>query len=219
MEYAEYKVVGTEVVNVVVTLGYESTPVWRQDKWPDVGEYREFVRKNGCGHCCAAMALNLHGIKIDPHEEFSLCRKIWGEPDKNREFPQDNLQSVAGIAKIIRHHGVAAEYFGVPDLDKAREHIEKSLKEGKQIIFWAHPTEDYPENPFTKTEHYVMAVGYTKDGKILVANSAFKYSELGVHLSDIEEIARALFFGADPIDMTWGERAHYVNCAGYVVVG
>ncbi len=215
---AEYKYINDDVVASVVTFCKESTPVWRQNRW-NSGEYQEFIVKNGCGHCCTAMALNLHGIKITPHEEFALCRKLWGAPVREREFPQDNLQSVAGITKILKYHGVKAEYFGVYDLKTVKEHFERSLKEGKQIIFWSHPTESFKENPFSQFEHYVMAVGYTKDNKILVANSSEKWAEEGVQIVDIETILKALFLGASPIDMTWGERDHYINCSGYVVVG
>ena len=218
MKFADYKFLNDEVVASQVTLGNESTPVWRQNRW-NTGEYQVFINKNGCGHCCTAMALNLNGIKITPHEEFTLCRKLWGEPNREKEFPQDNLQSVAGITKILNYHGVKAEFFGVKDLQKVQNHFENSLKEGKQIIFWSHPTEEFKENPFSKNEHYVMAVGYTKEGKILVANSSEKWTEEGVQLVDIETIMKALFLGAEPIDMTWGERDHYINCSGYVVVG
>ena len=98
------------------------------------GEYQEFVRKNGCGHCCASMALRLNGIDIDPHKEFTLCMELWGEPEKDRAFPQDNLQSVAGITKILNHFGVKAEYFGVPDLDVAEKHFDETLRSGIRSV-------------------------------------------------------------------------------------
>lgn len=217
MNNAIYDLVSSDLTPCIVRIGGHSTPVWRQNRWTS-GQYQEFIRKNGCGHCCTAMALRLHGIYMDPHEEFTLCRQLWGEPQKDREFPQDNLQSVSGITKILRHHGVTAEYFGVPDLDKAEKHFEESLRAGKQVIFWSHPTTDFPENPFSPHEHYVMAVGYTPEGKILVANSS-GWAATAAQVVDMQTIMRALFLGADPIDMTWGERDHYVNCAGYVVVG
>lgn len=220
MEYARYELIGNDHTPSIVYVGNESTLVWRQNRW-DTGEYQEFVRKNGCGHCCATMALNLHGVKINPHEEFTLCRKLWGEPKKDREFPQDNLQSVSGITKILRHHGVNAEYFGVKNLEETAKRFDEALKSGKQVIFWAHPTPEnpFPENPFSMFEHYVMAVGYTEKGEILIANSSERWTATGVQLVNMATIMRALFFGADPIDMTWGERDHYINCSGYVVVG
>jgi len=219
MNFAASERVLAELVPSIIYFNSHSTPVWRQQRWNE-GQYQEFIRKNGCGHCCTAMALRLNGIyNIDPHDEFTLCRELWGEPQKDREFPQDNLQSVSGITKILHHYGIAAEYFGVKDLKTARKHIETALKTGKQVIFWSHPTEDFPENPFSKHEHYVLAVGYTEDGQIMVANSSERWTQTGVQLVNIETIKKALFLGADPIDMTWGERDHYINCAGYVVVG
>ena len=218
MEFAKYALTGNEYFPSIVSIGNSSTPVWRQQRWDD-GEFQEFVRKNGCGHCCTAMALRLQGIDIDPHQEFTLCRQLWGAPNTDREFPQDNLQSVAGITKILRYHGVTADYFGIPNLAKAERHFEEALRAGKLVIFWSHPTEEFPENPFSKHEHYVMAVGYTEEGKILVANSSERWTDTAVHEVDMQTILRALFLGADPIDMTWGERDQYINCAGYVVVG
>ena len=214
MEYAGYKIIDTELIPSMVTIGERSTPVWRQGRW-STGEYQQFVRGNGCGHCCATMALNLHGIEIDPHEELSLCMKLWGEP----VLPQRAYQTVSGITKILGHHGIKAEGFGVPTRREAAENIEKALKSGTQVIFWSHPNEDFPENPFSTGEHYVRAVGYTEDGKILVANSSEKRAPTGVQLVDIDTIARALLLGASPEDMTWGERGPRERCAGYVVVG
>jgi hypothetical protein len=218
MTYATYKIIGTELIPSEVFLGDASTPVWHQAKWSE-GEYEEFVRKNGCGHCCAAMALNLHGIKITPHEEFTLCRKLWGEPNREQEFPQGNYQTVQGIAKILRHHGVPAECFGVPTREHAAAHIESVLREGKQVIFWSAPREDFPENPFSTGAHYVMAVGYTEKGEILIANSSQKKAPDGVQTVNVDTIAKALYLGAEPTDKTWGEKGDHIHCAGYVVVG
>ena len=219
MQYVTYEMIEKpEMVPVIVSFGGESTPVWWQGLWT-TGEYQEFVRKNGCGHCCTAMALNLHGIKIDPHEEFTLCRKLWGEPDREREFPQGNYQTVTGITKILRYHGVRAECFGVPTREAAAAHIEQMLKAGKQVIFWSNPNEDFPENPFSAGEHYVMAVGYTEQGDVFVANSSRLRSATGFHLTDVQTISRALFLGSQPADTTWGEKGNHVHCAGYVVVG
>ena len=218
MNYVTYKLIDTELVPSVVSIGEMSTPVWRQGRWSE-GEYQEFVRKNGCGHCCAAMALNLHGIKLTPHDEFTLCRKLWGEPVREQEYPQGNYQTVSGISKILRYHGVNAECFGVPSREAVAAHMEEMLKLGKQIIFWSNPNEDFPENPFSFGEHYVMAVGYTEEGSVLVANSSERKAPEGVHLTDINTIVKALYLGAEPTDLTWGQKGMHQHCAGYVVVG
>ena len=211
---ASYTEGKSELIPAYVSLGNKSTPVWLQQKWSE-GEYSEFIVKNGCGHCCAAMALNLHGIKIDPHEEFTLCRKLWGEPKEH----QGNYQTVSGITEILAHYGVSACRCGVPSRKRAARRIQKALESGKQVIFWSKPREDFPENPFSKGSHYVLAVGYTKDGQILVANSSQKSAPSGVQTVDIDTIAQALYLGAAPRYMTWGERDRHINCAGYVIVG
>lgn len=218
MEYATYHEIGTEPVHSVVTFHGASTPVWRQARW-DTGEYQQFIRKNGCGHCCAAMALNLHNVKIDPHEEFTLCRALWGEPNEAQEYPQGNYQTVAGITKILRYHGIAAECYGVPSLEDAERRIKAALQDGKQVIFWSHPSEAFPENPFSKGEHYVMAVGYAADGRILIANSSESRAKEGVQFVDLQTILRALNPEAAPEDLTWGERGPRSRCSGYVIVG
>lgn len=213
MTYASYRLTENEYIPAYVMLDGHEAPVWRQARW-DTGEYREFIVKNGCGHCCAAMALNLHGAALDPHEEFSLCRALWGEPGE----AEGNWQSVAGIVKILRHHGVSADYFGIPDTERAAAHIGDALRGGKQIIFWSHPSPAFPENPFSRGEHYVMAVGYTEGGKILIANTSEVAAPLGIQTVDIDTIRRSLFLGADPIDATWGLH-DLPHSGGYVVVG
>ena len=91
-----YTFTGDENAPAIVSIGNKSTPVWIQQNWQD-GEYAQYVRKNGCGHCCTAMALNLNGVKINPHEEFEHCRKMWGEPRMSEPINEDNFLSVKGI--------------------------------------------------------------------------------------------------------------------------
>lgn len=218
MNYASFEPLYTDLTPCTVSVNGGTTPVWHQALWTE-GEYAEFVRKNGCGHCCAAMALNLHGVAITPHEEFALCRALWGEPNREQEYPQGNYQTVAGITKILRYHGVPAECFGVPSREEAAAHIAAALQAGKQVIFWVNPREDFPENPFSVGEHYVMAVGYTESGEILVANSSKRKAPEGVQTTHIDMIARALYLGTEPYDLTWGQKGFHAHCAGYVVVG
>lgn len=220
MEYAKYYLTEDQYIPAVVEIGNRKTPIWMQQLWAD-GEYQEFVRKNGCGHCCAAMALNLYGISITPHDEYSLCRELWGAPSTNGEYRQGNFQSLYGITKIIRHHGVKAEAFGVSDLEVAGNHIESALREGKIVIFESHPTPEFPDNPFSTGEHWVMAVGYTFNGQILIANSSVKAVTTGIQLVDIGTIKRALPLGASPDEkMTWGEwRETFMSGIGYIIVG
>lgn len=213
-----YKLIDNEYIPAVVTVGEYSTPVWRQNRW-DKGEFAEYIRKNGCGHCCTAMAANLHGVEITPYEEYENCRKMWGEPKEGKQY---HYMSVTGIRKSLNSFGVTAQEYGVISeerLDDVKAHIIQSLSEGKQVIFWSDPTERFPENPFSKGEHYVLAAGFDENGKIVVLNSSERWTAEGIQLVDIDTIVRALRWDSDPQDTTWGEPGNHEHCSGYVVVG
>lgn len=215
-----YTLTSDKNIPSILCRGDYSTPIWIQQKWKD-GQYSEFIRKNGCGHCCTAMALNLFGIKINPHEEFTLCRKMWGNPRYEEPICEDNFISTAGIVKVIKSFGINAEAFGVPvgKYAEAAGHIEDSLKSGKLVIFWSSPSEKLIHNPFSTGEHYVLAVGFNKDGKIIIANSTENSdAENGIQYTNTKTIALSLRDGCDPQDFTWG-RYDLVHSGGYVVIG
>lgn len=167
----------------------------------------------------------MHGYEIAPLAEYILCRELWGAPNEILNFDgtksgQGNFQSVMGITKIIRHFGVPAECFGIPELKSVGEHIESVLKEGRQVIFCTRPRADNTDNPFSTGYHWVMAVGYTEGGKMLVANSSEKYTSCGVQEVDIDTVLCALCLGAHPADFTWGWWSEdFKEGTGYIVVG
>lgn len=215
-----YIFTGDKKIPAEVTLKEYTTPVWIQQKW-EQGEYAQYIQKCGCGHCCTAMALNLNGIKINPHEEFTLCREMWGEPRYKEPLDEDNFISASGIVKIISSFGIAAQCFGVPEgrCDAAARHIEDMLKIGKQVILWSAPSDKLPNNPFSPGEHYVLAVGINEDGSILIANSSERSdAKDGIQHTDCETIAKVLREGCDPQDFTWG-RYDLKHSGGYVVIG
>lgn len=219
MKYVTYELTNDAYAPAIIRIGNASTPVWLQQRW-DTGIHAAYIQKNGCGHCCTAMAARLHGVKIDPHIEFEYCRNHWGTP--KREQPhQGNWLSVSGIVKVLTSFQISAECFGVPinGEKEAVEHILEALSAGKHVIIWSEPSERFPENPFSKGSHYVLAVGFNNDGKIVIANSSEKWTSEGVQLVDADTIGKALFLGSEPMDMTWGESERYSNCSGYVVVG
>ncbi|MBR3934681.1 MAG: hypothetical protein IKJ68_12350 [Clostridia bacterium] len=216
----EYTFTGDKNAPAIINLGKYSTPVWIQQNWTQ-GEYAQFVRKNGCGHCCTAMALNLNGVKINPHEEFTLCRKMWGEPRMYEPVNEDNFLSVSGIEKVLVSFGVNAKCYGVPKGEtlKCAKHIEDSLKDGKLVILVSEPSDRLPDNPFSTGLHYVLAVSADDDGKILVANSSMRSAAInGIQYTDYKTIAKVLWDGAQPGDYTWG-RYDFPHTCGYVVVG
>ena len=227
MNYATYEYINEERAVVRVKIGDMSTPVWFQNRWDgDSHEFSGFIVRNGCGHCCAAMASTLHGHPITPLEEYILCRELWGAPNEVRnpdgtKSGQANFQSVDGIAKIIRHFGIPAKVHGIPDLESAEKNMESALKCGKQVIFCTRHDPANPDNPFSTGYHWVMAVGYTESGSILVANSSEKYTKVGIQEVDMPTILRAICLGASPADFTWGEWCGegFLGGVGYIVVG
>ena len=211
-----YRLTKEHLTPAVVRVGAYETPVWLQARWEE-GEFARFIRQNGCGHCCAAMAANLHGISITPYEEYVHCRKLWGEPTGD----QGNWLSTAGVEKVLRSLGVPARGFGVKaqGAKKATEHILSALREGKQVIFTSDP-DDFPENPFSKGYHWVMAVSLQEDGTVLIANSSEKAAPEGIQSVLPEVIEKALFEEATaPEDMTWGEGQRIHEGSGYIIVG
>lgn len=219
MQHLTYVISDDIKIPAHVTRGAYTTPVWIQKHWED-GEYADYIRRNGCGHCCAAMALCLHGVQINPYEEYELCRALWGAPRAEDPYCQDHFASISGITKIMAHFGVPAEYFGVPHggSDAAAEKIENYLREGKLVIFWSSPKR-YPDNPFSSGSHYVLAAGITAEGKILIANSGSRTTaKNGIHLTDRATIARALFEGSTPEECTWGRRPLPLS-GGCAVIG
>lgn len=213
MKELSYAFTGDPAVPSVITLGEKSAPVWLQQRWTE-GEYAYYIRKNGCGHCCTAMAAGLNGVDADPYREYLLCRELWGPPAEG----QDHFQTVSGIAKVLTYFGVPARAFGVPDRRSAQEQITAALSSGKQVIFWSQPGEHFPENPFSKSAHYVLAAGIQADGKILIANSSEKAAPDGIQAVKADEIGKALYEGSTADDLTWGVD-DLSSCAGYVIVG
>lgn len=218
MMFAKYCVTDNPAIPAIITLGKHESPVWIQSAWED-GEYAPYIRRNGCGHCCTAMAANLQGININPYDAYLLCHKLWGEP--NEAIGQDHFQTVAGIVKVLNHLGIAAECFGVADgkQKEAVSHIISGLQDGKQVIFVSDPFHN-PGNVFSTGYHYVMAVGFTEDGNILIANSSEKTQKGGIQAVTTQTIEDALYTGgtADP-NMTWGQVEVLHKGCTYVTVG
>lgn len=216
MQNVQYTFTSEYLTPAVIRVGEFETPVWMQQRWQD-GEFSCYVNKNGCGHCCTAMAAQLHGVDIDPHREYEHCRRLWGPPAEH----QGNWLSTMGIVKVLHSLGVPAEGFGVRQIGAkaATEQILAALQTGKQVIFTSNP-DDYPDNPFSKGYHWVMAVQLREDGRVLIANSSDKAVPDGIQLVTADQIEKSLFREATaPQDMTWGEEARIHVGSGYIIVG
>lgn len=218
-----YKFNQDTLIPATVTRNGKQTPVWMQQRWED-GEYAVYVRQSGCGHCCTSMVLNLLGIEINPHEHVKRCVKRWGEPKISKNGNQQYyFLTPKGIVDSLASFGVEAKCYGHKSqgVDSAMEHIINSLKDGKMVIFISSPLETFKENPFSKGDHYVLALGITDEGKIIIANSStngvYEIGE-GIQIVDRETIKKSLNPIAEPLKETWGEIVDLHLGIGYIVV-
>ncbi len=194
--------------------------VYIQRQW-ETGEFKNYIQKNGCGHCCVAMALALNGVSdVTPHDEYVHCRQMWGAPKEEEPFHQGHFLSTVGVYKSVTSYGVAAEYVPIPTGGESAcaDRLYQALEEGKTAIFWSHPFTS--DNPFSTGDHYVLAAGLTDDGNILIANSSIhaKTDHLGVQIVTKQTIADALWGNDSHPDATWGNGDENL-AAGFVIVG
>ena len=222
MKEITYEITQSPLTPLIVTRGKYSTPVWMQSKWKE-GQYSEYIVRNGCGHCCTAMALNLMGKKqINPHQEFELCRQLFGPPSTNNGLKEDNFMSVAGITKILSHFNVKAKFYGIAKGTEGYHlnNILWSLENDKLVIFSSHPTNEFVENPFSTGEHYVLFIGH-QDNQVITLNTSSKgiYDVTGIQFVSPQTIKKAMPVGCTPADyLTWGVYPLEFTM-GYVVIG
>lgn len=223
MSYPTYEFINNELTPAVIKLNGNQTPVWMQQRWQD-GKYSVYVRQNGCGHSCVAMVCNLLGVTITPHQSIEKCVELWGEPaiglSGNKQY---YFLTPTGMVEELKAYGIKAECYGYKNqgVQTATFHILECLKQGKLVCFISSPSEGFKENPFSKGDHWVLAVGFTKEGKILIANSStngiYDIGE-GVQEVDAETIKKSFNPIAEPTYRTWGELENLHLGIGYVVI-
>ena len=72
--YPRYSFTNDPLKPATIFLGDHQTPVWIQQRWEE-GEYAGFIQKNGCGHCCVAMAARLQGVDLTPMRNFLFAAR------------------------------------------------------------------------------------------------------------------------------------------------
>lgn len=142
-----------------ITLNGQSVTVVNQHKLK--GTYAKELSAHGCGACCAAMALCLMGKKATPANVIGKGVALWGKWKKSCTL------SGVGIQAIIKKYGYKSKYYKVSALNRPaiKRIIKKALKSGKPVICWTS------HGGFSSWQHYVLAVGYNKLGRVVVANS------------------------------------------------
>jgi hypothetical protein len=193
-----------------------SSPVWIQKHWQE-GTYAQYIRNNGCGHCCCAMAATLSGVSIDPYEAYLLCHTLWGAPTGT----QDHYQTAAGIRAVLEHLQIPAREFGVEKNGgkAAAAHIMEALRQDKMVILTSEPSDRLPNNPFSTGLHWILLAGFHPDGSVFVANSSLKAAGLAVQKTDEATIAAAISENCSPAGMTWGDCTRLPDGMGYLTVG
>ena len=213
---------GEALVVATVQRGEYETPVWIQSRWEE-GEYACYVRKNGCGHCCVAMAARLFGVPdVTPHSEYEHCLALFGEPSAEKN--DGHFLSALGIARSLRGFGVKAEAYGyLPNEEEAvTERMLQALREGKLVIHESFPVK--PNNPFSTGAHYVLFFGLDDCGRVLVANSSLRANPPvpGIGSVPPSAITDSLLASGGVIgpDDSWGRGGgRLTENAGYVIVG
>ncbi len=198
---------------VTVTYGAYSSPVWIQSQWTE-GDLALRVQKNGCGHCCTAMALCLHGIPVTPYDMFDRAFALWGAPNGDQGYHA----SETGIVKVLSSYGVKAEYFCMAEEADAKARISQAFDQGKLVLFCSMPSPRLPNNPFSTGQHFVLGIGYANENKdIMIANSSVSTNNGGVHFETIDTIVKSLLPNGQYMDKTWGDE-DIDFYAGYVVI-
>lgn len=193
----------------VVKLGDKSTTIWDQHKRH--GEWAEVLSKHGCGICCAAMANNLKNNKpTTPEKLIELAVKKLGKKKKGEMY----AISTAGIVTILKEMGCKAHRVLVTSSnhDEVKKQIKEALKAAKPVICWTHPR--VTGDPFANGHHYVLAVGYNKDGEIIVANSGGKGP---THVVGLDTLCKYLYRYCNGKDNDWLHSA--AGSTGIVIVG
>ena len=135
---ASFRRTGDPFIPACVTVNGFESPVWLQKLWPD-GPHTRYIRNNGCGHCCAAMAARLHGVPdIDPLAEYTQCLTLWGEPDSGH----DHFITARGIAEVLGSFGVAAEAAGVPADAAGRMQLRQRIDGALRVSFGPDTAEE-----------------------------------------------------------------------------
>lgn len=191
-----------------VSIHGKTTAVWKQADL--TGTYAQQLHKHGCGHCCAAMAANLQGKSMTPAKVMAKALTLWNTPGKGELY----ALSARGIAALLKGFGVAASCHMVTKdhLENTKNLLEGALRSGKQAILFTRPYDS--KDPFGSGDHYVLAVGYDANDRIVVANSG---GSQRVQRTDMDTIMRYLYRSSTGADAQWLRTS--AGSAGVVIVG
>lgn len=172
------------------------------------GKYAKQISNNGCGICCIVFALTLLGkSNITTTDIITKAISIWGEP-------KSVGLSGNGIASIIKKYKYNATYLPILSTNRnsTKKRINNALKNGKQIICWTSPN-GYKNDPFSNENHYVLAVGYNNNNKVIIANSGNKGP---INVVTLDTLCKYLQNGNGK-DTGWQKST--TGSAGIIIIG
>ena len=183
-----------------ITLNGRSVAVVNQHKLK--GTYAKELSAHGCGACCAAMALTFMGKKAAPADILRKGMALWVK------WPKHPLISANGLATIIGTYGYIgkAAFLSTSNRATIRKLIDSALRAGKPVICWT-------AKGFSSGDHYVLAVGYNKLGRVVVANSGNRGP---VNIVTLDTLCKSLQKGKGT-DKGWYKST--AGSAGIVIVG
>lgn len=189
-----------------ITLNGRSATVVNQHKLK--GTYAKELSAHGCGACCAAMALALMGKKAAPADILRKGVGLWGK------WPKYSLVSAQGLTTILKKYGYTSSFHAVTKTNRSaiRKLLDTALRAGNPVICW---TDDngHRIDPFSSGDHYVLAVGYNRLGRIVVANSGNRGP---VNIVTLDVLCKYLQEGTGA-DKRWYKST--AGSAGIVIVG
>lgn len=148
-----------------VRLNGRSTLVLNQSTRP-AGQWQKEIKSHGCGACCARIGLNLAGKSLKPEDVMDKAKQLFGKELTGESYGL----SAQGIATICIDYGVRAEALPVTKatLPERKRDLDAALRDGRTVCCWVNGA------PFSSNHHWVIAVGYTAEGKIVIGNSGGK---------------------------------------------
>lgn len=191
-----------------VRLDGKETTIWKQSVL--TGTYATQLKKHGCGSCCVAMAACINCVETTPEAVMKLAVQLWGKPGTGQSY----ALSAKGAATLLKKLGVTATAYTVTaaNLTTMRTTIKKALQTGKQVICFTHKYDS--NDPFANGDHYVMAVGYNKADKIVVANSG---GPGRIQYVGLTKLMTYIYHSGTGKDNTWLKSS--AGSAGVIIVG
>ena len=222
--FAEYTVVNTEGRRLTYRSFYQ---------WADLyGEYSIFCRHHGCAVCTLTTLARIYDENqkdatpdtiIEGLEKQVVGQKNWTNNYRKMPMKFQNPITLYGITQALQHMGVKAEYVHRFTDVEARKDILSHLQTGNPVVIEVGRKNYYTgeiNNRWTNSFHTMILIGLTRDGKVLVNDSANRSWYEGPQrfkLADLEDLMAYMFSCTE-------EPKEYSYCGmatdgGYIKIG